>query len=160
MTSGSTSPYIQTLLMPSLYLSDLLSFNVLLEPKLLQHSGFFKSRGLGHLVHQTVICPPRVTWFHFFSSSGDNAGYATAYAIRLYNQRCTVYIPTTTNPIMVERICKTGETFVVYDKYIIDAEKYIKDVLVLQCFENSVFCHTYNDNLVWEGNSIIENKIV
>lgn len=160
MTLGSTSPYIQTPLVPSLYLSDLLGVNVLLKLELLQPSGSFKSRGLGHIVHQTVIGAPRGTRFHFFSLSGCNTGCATAYATRLYNQRWTICPPTTTNPVMVERIRKTGAIVVISVKYIIDAEKYIKDVLMPQCPDNPVFCHPYNDKLVWEGNSTIANEIV
>lgn len=169
-------PYVETPLVPSLYLSDLTGANVLLKLELTQPSGSFKSRGLGHLVYKTVCgenpavpahlshatstTPPPDNYYHFFSPSGGNAGCATAYAARLYRQRCTVCLPTAANPIMVARIRKTGATVVVHGATIADADAHIRDVLMPACPDVAVYCHPYNDPLVWEGNSSIADEIV
>lgn len=153
-------PYLETPLVPSLYLSEQTGSKVLLKLELCQPSGSFKSRGLGNLVYRTVSSAPPGTVFHFFSPSGGNAGCATAYAAKLYNQKCTVCVPSTTNPVMVERIRKTGANVVVHGQSIADAEKHIKEVLMPLSEEPAVFCHPYNNDLVWEGNSTMAHEIV
>lgn len=153
-------PYVETPLVPSLYLSELAGANVLLKLELVQPSGSFKSRGLGNLVATTVANAPPGTVFHFFSPSGGNAGCATAYAARQYRQKCTVCLPTCTNPAMVERIRKTGANVIVFGDYISDSDRYIQEVLIPNCKEEAVYCHPYNNPLVWEGNATIANEIV
>lgn len=153
-------PYLQTPLVPSLYLSELTGCKVLLKLELCQPSGSFKSRGLGNLVHQTVTKAPEGKQFHFFSPSGGNAGCATAYAARLYGQKCTVCVPSTTNPSMIARIRKTGATVVPHGNFIADCEKHIKEVLMPASEEEAVFCHPYDNPLVWQGNSTLADELV
>lgn len=153
-------PYVETPMIPSLYLSELTGTQVLLKLELVQPSGSFKSRGLGNLVYHTVLNAPPGSQFHFFSPSGGNAGCATAYAARQYGQKCTVCLPTSANPIMVERIKKTGANVVVYGDFIANSDKYIREVLIPACQETAIYCHPYNDSLVWNGNSTIASEIV
>lgn len=159
-SSTLSLPYIETPLIPSLYLSEITGAQVLLKLELVQPSGSFKSRGLGHLVHQTVLNSPPGTRLHFFSPSGGNAGCATAYAARQYGQKCTVCLPTSANHIMIERIKKTGATVVVHGNFIADSDKHIREVLMPACEDTAVYCHPYNNSLVWEGNSTIASEIV
>ncbi|VVT47023.1 uncharacterized protein SAPINGB_P001505 [Magnusiomyces paraingens] len=178
MTSSTPLPYIETPLVPSLYLSELTGANVYLKLELTQPSGSFKSRGLGNLVYKTItgkntaVAPhlahtptgsfpgAPANYYHFFSPSGGNAGCATAYAARQYLQKCTVCLPTTSNPLMVDRIRKTGATVVVYGATIAEADAHIRNVLIPSCKEVAVYCHPYNDTLVWEGNSTVATEIV
>lgn len=153
-------PYLETPLVPSLYLSEKINSKVLLKLELCQPSGSFKSRGLGNLVYRTVSNAPPGSKFHFFSPSGGNAGCATAYAAKLYNQKCTVCVPKTTNPVMIERIRKTGATVIPHGNFIVDCQKYIQDVLMPASEEPAIFCHPYDNELVWEGNSTIATEIV
>lgn len=154
-------PYVETPLIPSLYLSEHTGAQVYLKLELVQPSGSFKSRGLGNLVYQTVVNAPPGAKFHFFSPSGGNAGCATAYAARQYGQECTVCLPTSANPMMVERIKKTGANVVVHGAFIADSDRYIRDVLMPACTGDTtpVYCHPYNDQLVWNGNSTIATEI-
>ncbi|CAN6607479.1 L-threo-3-hydroxyaspartate ammonia-lyase [Trichomonascus vanleenenianus] len=153
-------PYIQTPLVPSLYLSEIAGCKVLLKLEDCQPSGSFKSRGLGNLVHHTVSNAPAGKRFHFFSPSGGNAGCATAYAARLYGQSCTVCVPTTTNPAMIARIRKTGATVIPHGNYIADCVKHIQEVLIPACEEEAVYCHPYDNPVVWQGNSTLADELV
>lgn len=154
------NPYVDTPLIPSLYLSELAGAQVLLKLEMVQPSGSFKSRGLGHLVQHTVANAPPGTRFHFFSPSGGNAGAATAYAARQYGQKCTVCLPKSVNKTMVDRIRKTGANVVVHGDFIADSDRHIKEVLIPECEETAVYCHPYNDPLVWEGNATIAAELV
>lgn len=160
MVNSTRLPYVETPLIPSLYLSELTGAQVYLKLELVQPSGSFKSRGLGNLVYQTVSKAPPGTQFHFFSPSGGNAGCATAYAARQYRQKCTVCLPTSAPTLMVERIRKTGAKVVVHGDYIADSDRYIKETLIPACRETAVYCHPYNDPLVWDGNSTIATELV
>lgn len=157
---GSRLPYVETPLIQSLYLSELVGANVLLKLELVQPSGSFKSRGLGNLVAQTIANSPPGTELHFFSPSGGNAGCATAYAARQYRQKCTVCLPTSANSTMVDRIRKTGAEVVVFGDFISDSDKHIREVLIPNCQETPVYCHPYNNPLVWEGNATIADELV
>lgn len=169
-------PYTESPLLHSLYLSELAGAQVFLKLENTQPSGSFKSRGLGNLVYQTIcgnnpkaplsaeiknsgsgLPPPN--YFHFFSPSGGNAGCATSYAARQYNQQCTVCLPKTANPIMVDRIRKAGANVVVHGDTIAESVEYIKQVLIPACTSVAVYCHPYNDELVWQGNSTIMDEM-
>lgn len=146
---------------------------MLLKYETTQPSGSFKSRGLGHLVYKHVqthfgntedaTTDTNTTKLHFFSSSGGNAGCATAYAAKKYNQLCTVCVPLSTPPGMIKRIEKTGARVIPYGQYIADADKYLKEVLIPACdlsLEKPVYCHPYNDPLVWAGNATVAEELV
>lgn len=170
--SSYNLPYTESPLLHSLYLSELAGAQVFLKLENTQPSGSFKSRGLGNLVYQTVCgnnpsaplplslsgsVPPN--YFHFFSPSGGNAGCATAYAARQYNQLCTVCLPTVANPIMIERIRKTGANVVVFGDSIAESVAHIQNVLIPACTNTAVYCHPYDNELVWQGNSSIMDEI-
>lgn len=152
-------PYLETPLVPSLYLSDQIGAQVVLKLELIQPSGSFKSRGLGNLVYRTVSSAEPGTKFHFFSPSGGNAGCATAYAARQYGQKCTVCVPSTTSLAMIARIKKTGATVIPYGNYIADADKYLREALMPNSQERAIYCHPYDNELVWEGNSSLATEL-
>lgn len=155
-------PYIETPLVQSLQLSRKLGVNVWLKLEQAQPSGSFKSRGLGHLVYQTVVDNPGKR-LRFFCASGGNAGYATACAAQKYNQDCTVCLPATSDPAMVSMIEMTGATVVVYGQTIARSDEHIRSVLLSeseQRGETAIYCHPYDHELVWQGNSTISDEIV
>jgi L-serine/L-threonine ammonia-lyase len=160
MTAAYSLPYIASPLVPSLYLSELIGAKVLLKLETVQPSGSFKSRGLGTLVHHTVSNAPPGSLFHFFSPSGGNAGCATAYASRLYGQKCTVCVPSVTKKVMIERIRKTGATVVVHGDTIAEADKYLREVLMPASEEPAIYCHPYDNPLVWQGNSTLATELI
>lgn len=153
-------PYIETPLVPSLYLSERVGSQVMLKLEQVQPSGSFKSRGLGNLVYQTLLNGAPGTKFHFFASSGGNAGLATACAARTYFQKCTVCVPLSTPAMMVERIRKAGAEVVLHGKYIVDADRYLRETLIPSCKDEAVYCHPYDNELVWEGNSTLSDELV
>ncbi|ODQ63094.1 tryptophan synthase beta subunit-like PLP-dependent enzyme [Nadsonia fulvescens var. elongata DSM 6958] len=158
-------PYIQTPLIPSLYLSKLAGCRVLMKMETCQSSGSFKSRGLGYLVQQTLLhtSPNPGQELHFFSSSGGNAGYATAVACQQYRQKCTVCVPLRTSSRMVDRIRMTGATVISHGQTIGEADKYLHTVLMTQCdtkVEIPIYCHPYNNPIVWKGNSTLASEII
>lgn len=168
-------PYIETPLLHSIYLSDIAGAQVYLKLENTQPSGSFKSRGPGYLVYQTVcgnnpdapfpagLSPDNAApsnYFHFFSPSGGNAGCATAYAARQYGQQCTVCLPKIANPIMIDRIRKTGANVVVHGDNVAESIEYIQNVLIPSCTSVPVYCHPYNDKIVWDGNSTLVDELV
>lgn len=160
ITASYSLPYLTSPLVPSLYLSELIGAKVLLKLETVQPSGSFKSRGLGTLVHHTVCNARPGSKFHFFSPSGGNAGCATAYASKLYGQKCTVCVPSITKKVMIERIRKTGATVVVHGETIAEADKYLREVLMKASEEPAVYCHPYDNPVVWQGNSTLATEII
>lgn len=77
---------------------------VFLKLENLQPTGSFKIRGLGHLCQLEQKKGAK----HFVSSSGGNAGLATAYAARKLSVKATVIVPETTSLWAREKIREQG----------------------------------------------------
>lgn len=86
------SLHIETPLVKATEISRKLGRDVLLKLESMQPSGSFKIRGIGHLAQKAVAagCSKLV------SSSGGNAGLATAYVGRELGVAVTVVVPETT----------------------------------------------------------------
>lgn len=153
------APYAETPLVQSSSLSKRTGTRVMLKLEQLQPAGSFKSRGLGNLVYQTVKNGGGRK-FHFFASSGGNAGFATATAAQQYGQKCTVCVPTSTDKSMVKLIASTGATVVQHGDFIAEADKYLREVLIPASKEEAVYSHPFDNELVWDGNATIVDELV
>lgn len=153
---------IKSPLIPSLYLSEAAGCNVWLKLDNAQPSGSFKSRGLSHVVATRAKNAKPGTKLHFYSSSGGNAGLAAAYACRSYGQMCTVVVPTLTKPQMIERIKLTGAEVVIHGDMWVEADAYLRDVLMKQVPEGveAVYLHPFEGRELWEGHSFMIDEIV
>lgn len=102
--------YIHSPLIFSNPLSEKLNKNIYLKLEMLQPSGSFKDRGIGHLCESLANENGR----GFVSSSGGNAGMAVAYAAKRLNLPATVIIPKTTSNMMVEKLQNSGAKTIIH----------------------------------------------
>lgn len=100
---------------------------------------------------------------HFFSSSGGNAGAAAAEACHRYGYPCTVAVPETAAPHMVSRLREEyGATVIQYGKVWRDADDKLREIMSTYDNETdvAVYCHPYDNQLVFEGHSTMVDEIV
>lgn len=130
-----------------------------------QPSGSFKLRGIGYLIHESLVKAkqlypnkkPKV-----FASSGGNAGLAAAYSAKFYGVSCTVVVPTITKPEVIDLLNEYGAEAIMYGETIYEAEKFVK-LLMKDVDSNKVhliYCHPFDDPLIWKGHSPIVDEIV
>ncbi|KAK4862240.1 hypothetical protein LT330_003378 [Penicillium expansum] len=107
-------PWIKTPLIESATLSKAAGCRIFLKLESLQPSGSFKSRGIGNLI-LTFLSDPSNNGktLHFFSSSGGNAGLAAVIAARDLGCSCTVVVPLSAKPAMIEKIRAAGASDVI-----------------------------------------------
>ncbi|KTD49396.1 L-threonine dehydratase biosynthetic IlvA [Legionella rubrilucens] len=101
--------HIQTPLAQSLSLNHTLGKSVYFKLELLQPSGSFKLRGIGHLCQQEVEQGARA----FVASSGGNAGIAVAYCGMKLGIPTTVFIPSSSHSIYIDAIKSCGADVIV-----------------------------------------------
>lgn len=156
-------PYSETPLTKSFPLSATVPFQVYLKNEFTQPSGSFKSRGLGHLVSAKVKeAAETQKQISLFSSSGGNAGLAASVAASYYNVPCTVVLPETSKPRMRSKIEQTGANVIVKGKHWGEADAYLKNEIIAKLDTSEslpVYCHPFDDQLVWEGNSTMIDEI-
>lgn len=181
-----TTLYHQTPLIKSIALSNSLHKQIYLKLENTQPSGSFKSRGLGHLVQHyhnqdveaikdlEATTKPHHRPLHFFSSSGGNAGLATAVAATSKGHKCTVVVPSSTKKLMRDQIEATGAQVVGFGNYWVEADEYLRKVLLPAACgcgeedsastggetastgeekigETAIYCHPYDNQLLWTG---------
>jgi L-serine/L-threonine ammonia-lyase len=154
-------PYTVTATIPSVYLSELNGCNVYLKLENTQPGGSFKSRGLGQYIAKEVAkLGPRDS-AHIFSSSGGNAGLAAAHAARALGLPCTVVVPKTTKPGMVERISKTGALVQVFGEHWGMADAYLKEKLIpeLPPTVRGVYVHPFDHPEIWDGHATLVDEL-
>jgi L-serine/L-threonine ammonia-lyase len=185
--------YTQTPLLQSRPYASKTGRTIHLKLENTQPSGSFKSRGLGNLVYQhhneqqqqqldqptqvtgTTPAPPRQ--LHFLSSSGGNAGLATAVAAATLGHRCTVVVPKTTKPRMRELIAEAGAEVIVHGDFWGDADRYLRETYLSgegatitntadapvelgdDSNEKMIYCHPYDDQLLWNGYTSIVDEL-
>ncbi|KGO73491.1 Tryptophan synthase beta subunit-like PLP-dependent enzymes superfamily [Penicillium italicum] len=108
------NPWIETPLIESATLSKAAGCRIFLKLELLQPSGSFKSRGIGNLILKSLSDPSNNgKTLHFFSSSGGNAGLAAVIAARDLGCSCTVVVPLSAQPAMIQKIRAAGASDVI-----------------------------------------------
>ncbi|KAK9429153.1 tryptophan synthase beta subunit-like PLP-dependent enzyme [Lipomyces doorenjongii] len=153
--------YIRTPLVYSQSLSKATGSTVLLKLEVLQPSGSFKSRGIGHLVRQTLLNSPPGTRPHIFTSSGGNAGCAAAQAAQKYGCPCTVVVPSNIAPHMVKRLRDTyGANVIIHGSMWREADTKIRQMVAEHRDGPARYCPPFDDQLIWEGNSFMIDEVV
>lgn len=144
--------YIETPLLESIPLSNLLSIPVLLKMEALQPSGSFKNRGIGHICSTYAKQGAK----RFISSSGGNAGLAVAYSGRKLQIPVTVVVPTTTSSLMIEKIRLEKAEVIVKGKDWDEADNYAKSLLHEK---GSFYISPFDHPLIWEGHSTLIEEV-
>lgn len=129
-----------------------------------QPSGSFKLRGIGNLVGHSITEARELGKMEVevFSSSGGNAGLAAAYASRHYGVPCTVVLPTTSKPEVIEKLKELGARVEVHGAHWGEADSYLKNHLIKATPSSTypVYCHPFDDPIVWQGHATMIDEIV
>ncbi|XP_069993754.1 serine dehydratase-like [Penaeus vannamei] len=145
--------HIVTPLIPSVTLSRLCGRQVLLKLENCQPSGSFKIRGIGNLVQKSKErgCKQVV------SSSGGNAGMASAYVAKMLGLPATIVIPESTPKLMISRLEEEEAKVMVHGRiWNLAHEK----ALEIAATGNSCLVHPYDHEEIWEGHSTIVTEVL
>lgn len=162
-------PWIETPLVESASLSRAAGCRIFLKLENIQPSGSFKSRAMGNQILSHLKKPENAGRpVHFYASSGGNAGLAAVCAARDLGYPCTVVVPVTTKPMMIERLRTAGALDVVqFGDSLAEAGEYMKEVLMKGGGDGEKECedvakialHPFDNEPIWQGNSTIIDEL-
>ncbi len=144
--------FIKTPLIQSIPLSELLGKNVYLKLEMLQPSGSFKDRGIGHLCDVLAKEGSR----GFVCSSGGNAGMAAAYAGKRLNLPVHIFVPNSTSSEMIKKLHTTEAHIVLHGESWDETDEQAR-----QEAKNLDFSYIppFDHPLIWEGYEKIIEEI-
>ena len=145
--------HVVTPAIESIPLGKITGKSVYLKLECVQPSGSFKLRGIGKLCEEhfaqgkrTFICP-----------SSGNAGYSMAWAARKLGARAIVIGPDTTPVEARQAITALGAQMLIHGK--IWDESNLKAKEMAQGNPEMAYLSSYDDPLIWEGNSTIIEEL-
>ena len=144
--------YINSPLIESLRMGQIVDSRVWLKMDCLQPSGSFKLRGISHACKKYIDKGAK----EFISSSGGNAGMAVAYSGRLLNTPVTVVVPETTKKIAIDMIQREGANVIVQGNNWNDAHDHAKSLVT----DQNKYIHPFDDPYLWEGYAEIIDEIL
>ena len=145
--------HVHTPLLRSQPMSDLLGKEVYIKLDALQPSGSFKLRGIGYACQKAV----RDGSTSLTSSSGGNAGLATAFAGNFLNVPTTVVVPTTTPEFIRKRLSSLNAKVVVFgDQWSVANER----AIALNQENNGKLIHPFDDPDAWTGHATVVHEVV
>ncbi|KAL2866715.1 putative L-serine dehydratase [Aspergillus lucknowensis] len=158
MTRMEKKPWIEAPLIESASLSKTAGCRVFLKLELLQPSGSFKTRGIGNLIRNALRDPSnKGKELHFYSSSGGNAGLAAVIAARDLNRPCTVVVPNSTKPMMVQKLRDAGAADVIQhgDSWF-EADTHLRKTFIENqdasgSAKRNIYIHPFDHPDIWEG---------
>lgn len=160
------TPWIETPLVESASLSRAAGCRIFLKLENVQPSGSFKSRAMGNQILSHLRKPEYFNRrVHFYASSGGNAGLAAVCAARSLGYPCTVVVPLSTKPLMVEKLQAAGAADVIrHGDNFFEAGSYMKEVIMKQRSEedkevSNIALHPFDNEPIWEGNSTIIDEL-
>lgn len=142
--------------------SGQLPCRILFKNELEQPSGSFKLRGIGHLIHQSIIKAKKEgkSRIEVFASSGGNAGLAAAYSAQFYQVPCTVVVPTIAMAQVVNKLKQLGAKVILEGNTISEADNYArKRMLLCDMNVHTIYCHPFDNPLIWEGHSQMMDEV-
>ncbi|KAJ5763990.1 hypothetical protein N7533_002671 [Penicillium manginii] len=162
-TNDIQKPWIETPLIESATLSKLAGCRIFLKLDLLQPSGSFKSRGVGNFIHANLKSHSQSHPPHFYISSGGNAGLAAVRAAQDLHCKCTVVVPHSTKPFMINKLHQAGATEVIqHGASWFEADTHLREQFI-DAEHNAdganVYVPPFDHPLVWEGASSMVDEI-
>ncbi|KAI2972214.1 hypothetical protein CBS147323_2468 [Aspergillus niger] len=165
------TPWTPTPLIESTTLSRAAGCRIFLKLENIQPSGSFKSRAMGNQILSHLLKPENYHRpVHFYASSGGNAGLAAVCAARSLGYPCTVVVPVSTKPLMVQKLRNAGAADVIqYGETFSEAGQYMKDVVMNNKDNNDaesdddvvkIALHPFDNEPIWQGNSTIIDELV
>ena len=143
--------HIETPLIVSDILSDLVNKDIRLKLDALQPSGSFKIRGIGFACEYFARREAK----SFLSSSGGNAGMAVAYAGKKLGIPVKVIVPETTSARSISLLKKDNAEVIVYGSSWLEANELAQSLF----FDETAFIHPFDDELLWSGHSTIIDEV-
>jgi L-serine/L-threonine ammonia-lyase len=125
---------------------------VWLKMESMQPSGSFKNRGVGFACQKYVADGAN----HLMSSSGGNAGIATAYCGSELGIPVTVIVPENAPQTAKDAIRNLGANVIVQGSTWLEAHTYAIDM----CDENTRLIHPFDDPLLWPGHATLIDEVV
>ncbi|KAJ5275568.1 hypothetical protein N7505_004113 [Penicillium chrysogenum] len=161
-------PWIETPLIESATLSKAAGCRIFLKLESLQPSGSFKSRGIGNLILTSLSDPSNNgRTLHFFSSSAGNAGMAAVIAARDLGCPCTVVVPRSAKPTMIEKIRAAGASDVIrHGASWFEADAYLRENFIenedskLDRLVRNIYVPPFDHHDIWRGAGTLIDEIV
>ena len=144
---------VNTPLVESMPLSELVGTRVLLKMDALQPSGSFKDRGMAYMC-STLQARGATS---LISSSGGNAGHAVATVGRQLGMAVRVIVPTTTKPLMVEKIKAQGAEVQVHGANWNEADALARELV--EAAPEAEYIPPYENPLLWTGHSSLIDEV-
>ncbi|KIW01415.1 uncharacterized protein PV09_07179 [Verruconis gallopava] len=145
--------WIETPLIESAPLSRAAGCRIFLKLDNLQPSGSFKSRGIGNYLATHIKKNGRRESTHFYCSSGGNAGLACVVAAKQLGFPATIVVPTTTKPLMLEKLRAVGAKEVIQTgANWKEADTYLRENL-LHKDKGGVYVPPFDHPDIWDGHS-------
>ncbi|KAI9036970.1 putative L-serine dehydratase [Aspergillus affinis] len=162
------TPWVETPLVESASLSRAAGYHVFLKLENVQPSGSFKSRAMGNQILSHLVKPENINRpVHFYASSGGNAGLAAVCAARTLGYPCTVVVPLSTKPLMVQKLRTAGAADVIqHGETFSEAGEYMRAVVMQSVNADEspnvakIALHPFDNEPIWEGNSTIVDELV
>lgn len=129
--------------------------DVMLKYDFLQPTGSFKDRGISHLcktLRDDYDAKALVV------ASGGNAGLAVARAGHVLGMTVKVVVPTTTKPLMLDKIRAYGADVEIHGANFGEANSHALELA--DDDDSAHFVHPFDHPLLWEGHSSIVDEIV
>jgi threonine dehydratase len=154
-THQQIRPYIvQTPLIRSYYLEELIGKEVYLKLEFLQPTRSFKIRGA---CSKALSLTEEELSRGLITASGGNHGLGVCYAGREIGSPVTVYLPATTAPEKIEKIKKWGGKTILYgeawDESNLEAQKHAQE-------EGLTYVHAFDDVAVVKGQGTIAIEVL
>ena len=142
----NTDLYIKTPLIESLPLSKIFGGRVFLKLENTQPAGSFKIRGIGKLCTEAV----KKGINRFISSSGGNAGFASAFAGYYLGIKTTVFVPETTGTDVIKKIEDLNAEVIVSGKVWDETHP---EALAFAEKTGGLYISPFDHPLIWEGHA-------
>ncbi|GIC91139.1 putative L-serine dehydratase [Aspergillus udagawae] len=160
-------PWVETPLVESACLSRAAGCRIFLKLENIQPSGSFKSRAMGNQILSHLVKPENAGRpVHFYASSGGNAGLAAVCAARSLGYPCTVVVPVSTKPLMVNKLRAAGASDVIqHGETFSEAGEYMREVIMKGDDGDAekdvvkIALHPFDNEPIWEGNSTIIDEL-
>lgn len=136
---------------------------VLFKKELQQPSGSFKLRGIGYAIACGIKqVEHEQKEIEVFSSSGGNAGLAAAYSSQYFGIKCTVVLPKTAKPSVIETLKQYNATVHIKGEHWGQADLFLKEEIIGKIDKSKVlplYCHPFDDPKIWEGHGSMISEI-
>lgn len=125
---------------------------VWLKMEAMQPAGSFKNRGIGAACQHYVRHGAKT----LISSSGGNAGIATAYAGSKLDVPVVVIVPESTSALAITAMRQFGAEVQIHGHSWLEAHQFAESLID----QSSVLIHPFDDPLLWPGHATMIDEVI